>query len=265
VAIEAIERPPLAEARRQRVHALLMENGAVTIGELRSRFGISPMTARRDLADLERRGLARRTHGGAVVPNVTAQEDSFAQRLGMATAAKQRLADAAVALLQPGETVFLDSSSTAYFVARRIARLGLAAQIVTNSGAIMQAIAGCEHEQVQLFAVGGTLRRLTGSYVGPSAVRAVREHYADRVVLSVMGIAPTGVLMDGDPLEAEVKRAMIEQSTHSLLLVDASKLSARGRQAIVPIKHVSNVLADGLEAGEIDRLLACGARQVTPA
>jgi DeoR/GlpR family transcriptional regulator of sugar metabolism len=221
------------------------------------------MTARRDLAVLEQRGLARRTHGGAVVPPVTAQENSFAQRHGTATEAKQRLADAAVALLQPGETLFLDSSSTAYFVARRIAQLGLAARIVTNSGAIMQTVAACEHEHVQLFAVGGTLRRLTGSYVGPSAIRAIREYYADRAVMSVMGIARTGMLMDGDALEAEVKRAMIEQSAHSLLLVDASKLSARGRQAIVPLKVVSHVLADGLASGDIERLIASGARQVT--
>jgi DeoR/GlpR family transcriptional regulator of sugar metabolism len=263
MAVEEFERPRLGEARRQRVLELLMEHGAVTITELRAIFGVSPMTARRDLATLEQRGLARRTHGGAVVPPVTAQENSFAQRLGTATEAKRRLADAAVSLLQPEETVFLDSSSTAYFVGCRIAQLGLAARIVTNSGAIMQAVAACEHEHVQLFAVGGTLRRLTGSYVGPSAVRAVREHYADRVVLSVMGIARNGMLMDGDALESEVKRAMIDQSAHSLVLVDESKLSARGRQAIIPLKGISQVLADGLTPEELDWLLASGAQKVT--
>ena len=265
MAAEEVERPRLAEARRQRMRELLMRNGAVAITDLRSRFGISAMTARRDLAVLEQRGHARRTHGGAVVPPVAAQENSFAQRLGTATAAKQRLADAAVALLQPGETLFLDSSSTAYFVGRRIAQLGLAARIVTNSGAIMQAVAACEHEHVQLFAIGGSLRRLSGSYVGPSAVRAIREHYADRAVLSVMGVARNGMLMDGDPLEAEVKRAMVEQSAHSLVLIDASKLSARGRQAVVPLKAVSQVIADGLTTAGAEQLLASGAAKVTAA
>jgi DeoR/GlpR family transcriptional regulator of sugar metabolism len=265
MAVEGVERLRLGEARRQRVRELLTADGAVTIAELRARFGISPMTARRDLAVLEQQGLARRTHGGAVLPPVAAQENSFAQRLGTATAAKQRLADAAVGLLEPGETLFLDSSSTAYFVARRIAQLGLAARIVTNCGAIMQTIAACEHEHVELFAIGGTLRRLTGSYVGPSAVRVIREHYADRAVLSVMGIARNGTLMDGDPLEAEVKRAMVQQSAHSLLLVDASKLTARGRQAVVPLKSVSQVLADGLTTAGVERLLASGARRVTTA
>ena len=80
------------------------------------------MTARRDLDALERRGSARRTHGGAVLPSIAAPEDSFTKRVGVAADAKLRLADAAFELLKPGETVFLDSSSTAYFLARRIAR-----------------------------------------------------------------------------------------------------------------------------------------------
>jgi DeoR/GlpR family transcriptional regulator of sugar metabolism len=69
--------------------------------------------------------------------------------------------------------------------------------------------------------------------------------------------------MDGDPLEAEVKRAMIDRSAHSLVLVDASKLSARGRQAVVSLKAISDLLADGLAAEQIERLLASGARKVT--
>src|SRR4051794_29678277 len=103
----------IAEARREEIRTLLMTSGVVTVGELQSRFGISPMTARRDLDVLERRGSARRTHGGAVLPSVATPEDSFAKRVEVATDAKQRLAEAAFGRLMPGETIFLDSSSTA--------------------------------------------------------------------------------------------------------------------------------------------------------
>src|SRR3954447_3518437 len=99
---------------------MVRATGAVTVGELEERFGVSPMTARRALAELERQGIARRTHGGAVLPSISAQEDSFAQRVEVATEAKMSLADEAVAMISPRETLFLDSSSTAYFVARRI-------------------------------------------------------------------------------------------------------------------------------------------------
>src|SRR4051794_35647508 len=166
----------IAEARRQEIRTLLMETGAVSVSQLQARFGVSPMTARRDLLALEHRGSARRTHGGAVLPSLAVPEDSFTQRVGVATEAKMRLAEAAFAMLAGGETVFLDSSSTAYFLARRIADGGRALKVITNSGPVMQVLAACEDPNVELYAIGGMLRRITGSYVGPSSVRMIREH-----------------------------------------------------------------------------------------
>ena len=92
----------LAASRREQIRTLLLESGAVTVSQLQDRFGVSPMTARRDLDELERRGQARRTHGGAVVPSVAVPENSFTQRMGVATEAKVRLAEAAFALLRGG-------------------------------------------------------------------------------------------------------------------------------------------------------------------
>src|SRR4051812_47604017 len=111
----------LTEARRSQVAEMLQDSGVVTIADMQSRFGVSPMTARRDLAILAERGVARRTHGGAVLPSLAAPENSFAQRMRDAPDAKARLAEAAFAMLMPGETVFLDASSTTYFLARLIA------------------------------------------------------------------------------------------------------------------------------------------------
>jgi DeoR/GlpR family transcriptional regulator of sugar metabolism len=131
--VEDLNRPQLAEARRERIKTMLLEAGAVTVSRLQARFGVSPMTARRDLMELERRGAARRTHGGAVLPSISAHENSFAQRVGDATEAKIRLADAAFELLKASETIFLDSSSTAYFLARRIAEGELAVRVLRGS------------------------------------------------------------------------------------------------------------------------------------
>ena len=78
----------LSEARRSMVTEMLQTSGAVTITDLQARFGVSPMTVRRDLAILAERGVARRTHGGAVLPSMAARENSFAHRLRNATDAK---------------------------------------------------------------------------------------------------------------------------------------------------------------------------------
>jgi DeoR/GlpR family transcriptional regulator of sugar metabolism len=248
----------LAVTRRAAIATLLREAGAITVTEVEAEFGISPMTARRDLMELERQGLARRTHGGAVLPSISAQEDSFAARVEVATEAKAGLADAAVAMLSPGETVLLDSSSTAYFVARRIVEIGLGVTVITNSLPVMEAVAARETPNVKLIGIGGTLRPLTRSFVGPYAIHTVLGHYADRLFLSVKGVTRDGVLTDADELEAEVKRAMIAQSGESVLLLDDSKLGARGQNAIARVNEVSTVLAHGAPAAALDPMRATG-------
>src|ERR1700733_15444039 len=117
----------LPEVRRRAIAEPLQARGGSSVADLEQEFNVSSMTIRRDLRELDRQGLAKRTHGGAVAPGLAAHEDSFSQRLGVDVAAKERLAAAAVALVEPGETVFIDSSSSAYYVARELVARGIAA------------------------------------------------------------------------------------------------------------------------------------------
>ena len=252
----------LAETRRREIAEALRSNGAVTVAELEARFGVSPMTARRDLDELERRGLVRRTHGGAVLPSTSAHEDSFARRMKVETEAKLRLAEEAVAMLSPRETVFLDSSTTSYFVAKLMIERGLAATVLTNSLPVMELIFSEGGPDVELIGIGGTLRRLTRSFVGPFAVRTVQGHFADRLFLSVKGLTETGTMTDADSLEAEVKRAMIPQAGESTLLVDHTKLLARGLSVVASVAELSGVIVHGVSTAETAPLLAAGASVV---
>jgi DeoR/GlpR family transcriptional regulator of sugar metabolism len=246
----------LAETRRREITESLRSSGSVTVSEVEARFSVSPVTARRDLDELERRGVLRRTHGGGVLPTTSAHEDSFARRLKVAADPKRRLAEEAVALMAPGETVFLDSSTTSYFVARRIIETGIATTVLTNSFPVMELIFNEGEATADIIGVGGSLRRLTRSFVGPFAVRTVQGHFADRLFLSVKGLTDTGMMTDADALEAEVKRTMIAQAGESTLLVDRSKMLVRGLSVIASVAEVSNVIAHGLTAEEVTSLRA---------
>jgi DeoR/GlpR family transcriptional regulator of sugar metabolism len=237
----------IPEDRRRLIADLLLATGAVTVAHVESRFGVSAMTARRDLHELERRGLARRTHGGAVLPTVASHEDSFDRRMTLAAEAKQLLAGAAVRLLGPHETVFLDSSTTSYFVAREIVESGLAVTVLTNSLPVMSLLAAEAGPNVELIGVGGTLRALTRSFVGAAATRTVNEHYGDRLFLSAKAVVDGDTLTDADSLEADVKRTMIAHVRDAVLLIDGSKLNVRGLVAIAPLAQIALVLATGLE------------------
>lgn len=230
----------------------------MSVAELEEKFGISPMTARRDLAELERRGALRRTHGGAVLASPSSQEDSFARRLELARGEKRALAEAAVAMLSENDSVFLDSSTTSFYVARRIAETQLGVTVLTNSLPIAELLFNEGGPRLEVIGMGGTLRRLNRSFVGPFAVQTVQGHFADRLFFSVKAVAAGGMLTEADPLEAEVKRTMITQAGQSTLLVDRSKLSARGLTAIAPVSDLSCVLGADLTADEVAALRGHG-------
>jgi DeoR/GlpR family transcriptional regulator of sugar metabolism len=113
---------------------------------------------------------------------------------------------------------------------------------------------------VELTGVGGWLRKLSLSLVGPAAVHTIFEHFADKLFLSVKGIADDGSLTDPDPLECEVKRAMLNRAEESILLLEPDKLQTRGSHLIARCDALSLVLAADLSRDQIRRLRATGVR-----
>lgn len=250
----------MPEQRRQLIAERLRSAGSVTVAALEDEFGISSMTARRDLHTLEQQGLARRTHGGAVLPSISAREDSFVSRIEVDVEAKQALASAAAATVHAGEAVFLDGSSTAVFVARALLDRQIELTVISNSLPVMEAVVTAPRSTVQLVGVGGQLRLLSRSFVGPYAVHTVLGHYADRCFLSVKGLTESGALTDADPLEAEVKRAMVAHADNAMLLIDHTKLSARGLSAIGSATDLTGVLVYGAAEDQLTGLRGVGVR-----
>jgi DeoR/GlpR family transcriptional regulator of sugar metabolism len=248
----------LPDERRRLIAERLRQRGSVSVSGLEEEFRISPMTARRDLDVLERRGVARRTHGGAVLPGLSSHEDSFLQRLELNVDAKERLAEAALALMQPGEAVFVDSSTTAYIAARRIVRENRKCTLLTNSVAIMQLVSELDAPQVEMIGAGGTLRKLTRSFVGPQAVRSVESHFADHVLFSVRCLTEDGYLTDPDPLESEVKRSMIRRAEQAVLLVDGSKFDRPALTQIARAQDVTVILAADVDEQALKPFVRAG-------
>lgn len=248
----------MPEERRRRIARLVREAGSVSVALVEAEFGVSPMTARRDLAALEEEGRVRRTHGGAVLPEYAGHEDSFFYRLEEAVEAKERLAGAAVALLEPGTSVFLDCSTTSYYLARRILEVGPRVTLVTNSVPVMDLFARGEATKTDVVGVGGTMRQLTLSFVGPHAVRTVAAHAAERAFISVKGITSEGFLTDPDLLEAEVKRSMVEHAREPVLLVGGGKFEKRGLNVITHVSQLSLVLAADAPADRLGDLSGTG-------
>ena len=181
------KRADIPERRQQRIVELIRESGGVTVAGLKEELGVSPATARRDLAVLERQGKHRRTYGGAVVPALAQHEDSFQQRLGEAVEAKKRLARAASALLEAEESAFVDSSTTAYYAVQRILADATNVTFLTSLLPAMDLFSTADAVGANLVGVGGILRPLNLSFVGPCAVRTIGSYAADKAFVGSRG------------------------------------------------------------------------------
>jgi DeoR/GlpR family transcriptional regulator of sugar metabolism len=253
-------RPLVPAQRRQLIAERIRDTGSVSVSALEAEFGVSPMTARRDLQILEREGRAQRTHGGAVSATLARDEDAFSARLAEAAGAKARLGAAAAASIGEGETVFVDCSTTAYYAVRSLLESGRSATVLTPSVPVMDLIARTDAPQLELLGLAGSLRRLTCSFVGPQTVRTIQDHFADKLLFSVKGLAASNVLTDANPLEAEVKRTMIERARESILLMDGSKFDQPGLSAIAPISSVDTVLVADADRAQLRSLGDTGVR-----
>ena len=168
---------------------------------------------------------------------------------------KERLARAVVATLEPSETLFLDSSTTSFYVARAILEAGVTATVLTSSLPVMDLVGNADSPNVDLIALGGTFRPLTHSFVGPDTVRALRGYLVDRVVFSVKGVTRDGFLTDADPLEAEVKRAMIAHAQTAVLLATAQKFDDRGLAVVCRLSTASTWRMSASRGSEAIRML----------
>jgi DeoR/GlpR family transcriptional regulator of sugar metabolism len=248
------KRAELPEQRQQRIALRVREAGSVTVAGLEKELGISAATARRDLTLLERQGKVKRTHGGAVPPGLTQHEDSFQQRLGEAVEQKKRLARAAAALLEADETVFIDSSTTAYYAARRILAGTSGITCLTNLVPVMDLFSTADPSRTSMVGLGGIFRALTLSFVGPCTIHTIESYLADRAFLSVKGITAEGYLTDSNPLEAEVKKAMIRHAEKPVLLVDGRKFEQRGFSVIAHVSEVSLVITADAGRAHVEAL-----------
>lgn len=254
------QRTQVVEERRRWIEERVRREGRVSVHALEAELGVSAMTARRDLDALSDEGKVQRIYGGAVMPVIAAREDFFHWRVNENRKDKERLADAALELVEPGDTVFIDSSTTALYLVRRMVAESTDATIVTNSLAVQDVFTRNTAPGLELVVVGGSLKKPTLSLVGPNAVRNIGLYLADKVFLSTWGIEPGGDLTDPDLQEAEIKRAMIARTKEPVLMADGSKFEKRAMHVYAHASEFSTILATNIPESRMSRLNEVGSQ-----
>jgi len=236
----------LTEERRGAIVSLLHANGKVRVKDLSKRFNTSDVTIRTDLKELHQRGLAFKSHGGAVLPNLVAGEPTLSEKSREHSSEKAKIAAAAAELIKGGETIILDSGSTTHEIAKRIkGRKDLT--VITNGANIALELAG--NRNIQIILLGGVLRHGSLSVIGHFAEEMLAQLTADKLFIAADGITLEYGISTPRFEESRVNQAMVAIAREKYLVADSSKFGTSSLSRIVSLWEMDGVITDeGLPA-----------------
>ncbi|MDF6022909.1 DeoR/GlpR family DNA-binding transcription regulator [Streptomyces sp. JH34] len=209
-----------APERQQEILRIAGESGRVDVPSLAAHFQVTAETVRRDLKALDRAGLLRRVHGGAIPAGRLGFEPDLAERDTVAAGEKDRIAAAALAELPAEGNIIIDAGTT---TVRLAASMPVDSRLTVVTHALPVAARLSDHPGIALHLVGGRVRHRTRAAVDAWALSAYAEINADVVFLATNGFSPGGGLTTPDLAEAAVKRSVIAAARRVVLLADSGK------------------------------------------
>jgi DeoR family transcriptional regulator, glycerol-3-phosphate regulon repressor len=240
---------PLSD-RQNTIVGLARSVGRVTVEELAARFDVSPQTIRRDLNELCDLRVLSRTHGGAIIAS-SVENLSYEARRFIAAAEKRAIGVAAAALIPNECSLFINIGTTTEEVATALtSHQNLL--VITNNLNVATAL--YRYPTIEVIVAGGPVRRSDGAVIGSSAVDLIRQFKVDMAVIGASALDDDGSLLDYDPREVNVSRAIIDNARRVLLVCDQTKLE---RAAPVRVGHMSEI-----DAFVTDRLTSAKLREV---
>lgn len=228
------------EERHREILARLRRDGTVRVATLAKTFGVTTETARRDLDWLAEAGALARTYGGAAGRSLT-DEPGIGQRSRVHAAERARIGAVAAMSVDAGDVLMIDCGSTTSHFANALAARNMRLIVVTNCLPVARALGTSANCRV-ILCPGDFVAREGGVY-GPDTVEFLRRFRANKAYIGAGGLTPEAVT-DADSLSCAVKRAMIERSERTILLVDSSKFGATQFEQVCAPDAIVALIAD---------------------
>jgi DeoR/GlpR family transcriptional regulator of sugar metabolism len=229
--------------RPRQILEMVRERGFVRTTELSNILGVSTVTIRQDVESLQDQGLVRKTYGGAASITITSGtlESAFAARSVLHREEKQRIGVAAAAMISSGETILLDTGTTAIEIARNLPE-NRGITVVTC--ALNVAIEAGSKPGIRVILCGGQFNPQTLSVTGHQVEQVLEEVNADRLFLATYGIDLRKGLTERNIAGAQVKRALIQAAKEVVLTCDSSKFETSAAVITAPLSSVHTVVTD---------------------
>lgn len=231
----------LAIERRKEILMKLQAERRVVVSELSQFYDVSEETIRRDLEKLVNDGVAIKSYGGAVLNENSNLDLPFNIRKNRNVIGKQRIAEQIAALVKDGDSIMLDASSTAVYIAKAL-KEKKNLTVITNSIEII--IELLDMPEWHVFSTGGLTREGSFALVGPQTDKMLKSFHVDKAIVSCKGIGMDKSITDSDELHANNKLTMLESASMKILAVDSSKFDEIAFTAIGTLDDITTVVTD---------------------
>lgn len=230
----------LAIARRNAIKERLQECKSVSITDLAARLDVTKETIRRDLKVMEENGELIRTHGGAYILDGVQNEIDISTRQVTCIEEKERIARKCESLIQTGDILFLDGSSTAWEIARKL--VDRKVTVLTNSLEIANILS--VSTQAHLMLIGGEYSGSSKSFGGESSIRMLHQYHVDKAFISSRSVSMEHGISDTNDMVASMHRIMLEHAKEKYLAVDHSKLGFDSFSWVGPVNRLDGIVCD---------------------
>jgi DeoR/GlpR family transcriptional regulator of sugar metabolism len=242
----------LAIERRRLIISILQEKNSVLVPELSKEFNVTEETIRRDLEKLEKEGILKRTYGGAVLNESTNVDLPLNIREVTNKAGKEAIGAKAAEYIEDGDTILLDSSSTALQVASKI-KNKKKITVITNSIKIVLELS--DAKDCRVISTGGALRENAMSFVGHMAEQSIKNYNVDKAIISCKGVDKIKHITESNEMEAEVKKMMIKSADKVFLVVDHAKFDKVAFIKMLNLDAVDMIFTDRALSEDWEKLL----------
>ena len=228
--------------RREEILKILADREYVTVEEFSKVLGVSAVTIRTDLTSLEESGLLIRTHGGAMKSSMKGEARLISNTMIENEVEKKAIAEKAASLIEPGNTIIIDSGSTTIHLIEHLK--GKNITVVTNNLLALEKLKN--EDDIKIIALGGSLRRESMGTVGPLAELAIKALNVDIYFMGAAAYVRSSI-SSSDSSEASLKRYMMESSDKVVFIADSSKFGKKAFSNICSWREVDTFVSDKLD------------------
>lgn len=230
----------LSEERYSQIRAMLGEDRVVTVGEMSQRMFVSEATIRRDLTAMEKSGVIRRVHGGALLVKQSNRDVPLYLRENVNAQAKDAIARKAAGLVRENDVILMDASSTAFAL---IPYLRSTDNLIVITNGIKASLElGKMH--IKTLCTGGTMIDNSFSLVGHHAEDMIQSVYADIMFFSCLGVSSSGVINDTSIEESRLRQVMFKHTKRKVLLCDSSKFGKEYFYNLASLSDIDDMISE---------------------